>query len=146
MGMQIRKAKEHDLDSIFSLICELEENQIDKNHFCTVYINNLSDINIFYIVAEEHGEVVGFASMHIQQLLHHVGRIAEIQELIVINQYRGFGIGYMLTKELKSIAVNYNCINIEVCCNRMREESHTFYKKLGMKKSHFKFTLQISTI
>ena len=144
--MEIRKAEEHDLDSVFSLICELEENQIDKNHFCTVYLNNLSDINIFYIVAEEHGKVVGFASMHIQQLLHHAGRIAEIQELIVIKQYQGSGIGYMLTKELKTIAVNNYCINIEVCCNRMRVESHAFYEKLGMKKSHFKFTLQLSTI
>ena len=52
----------------------------------------------------------------------------------------------MFMKELTSIAVNNDCINIEVCCNRMREKSHAFYEKLGMKKSHFKFTLQVSNI
>ena len=72
IGMNIRKAKKSDLDSIFSLICELEDNIVDNNQFCTVYINNLSDKKIYYIVAEERGKVVGFASMHIQLLLHHV--------------------------------------------------------------------------
>ena len=144
--MEIRKAKKNDLESIFSLICELEDNIIDNNQFCKVYIKNLSDKNIYYIVAEEHEKVIGFASVHIQLLLHHVGRIAEIQELIVTKQYQGSQIGYMIMKELRSIAVSNDCINIEVCCNRMREKSHAFYEKFGMKKSHFKFTLPVSII
>lgn len=140
--MHIRKAEMHDLDSIFSLICELEESQISKNHFCAVFLNNLSNKNIHYVVAEQSGKIVGFISVHIQQLLHHAGSIAEIQELIVTKQYQGSGVGHKLFEEAKNISEDNDCINIEVCCNRMRGKSHAFYEKLGMKKSHFKFTLK----
>lgn len=144
--MNIRKAEKNDLDSVFSLICELEEDQIDKSNFCTIYLNNLSDNSIHYVVAEESGKVVGFISVHIQQLLHHAGSIAEVQELIVTKQLQGSGVGHVLFEEAKNIAADNGCINIEVCCNRTREKSHAFYEKLGMKRSHFKFTLKINCI
>lgn len=144
--MVIRKAEKHDLNSIFSLICELEESELDRYQFSTVYLNNLNDKNVYYIVAEQSEAIVGFISVHIQRLLHHAGSIAEIQELIVTKQRQGKGIGHMLFKEAENIAIANECINVEVCCNRMREESHAFYEKIGMKKSHFKFTLQINPI
>jgi PhnO protein len=128
--MNIRKAEENDLGSVFSLICELEESQIDKSNFCTIYLNNLSDNSIHYVVAEQSGIIVGFISIHIQQLLHHAGSITEVQELIVTKQLQGFGVGYLLFEEAKNIAIDNNCINIEACCNRMRKKSHVFMKSL----------------
>ncbi|KPU46135.1 aminoalkylphosphonic acid N-acetyltransferase [Oxobacter pfennigii] len=141
--MNIRKAEKNDMEDVFSLICELEERKMDKSNFCTVYLNNLSDSRIHYIVAEQPGKIIGFISIHIQQLLHHAGSIAEIQELIVTEEWQGSGIGHMMFETAKNIASENNCINIEVCSNRRREKSHLFYEKIGMKKSSYKFILQL---
>jgi (aminoalkyl)phosphonate N-acetyltransferase len=76
-------------------------------------------------------------------LLHHVSKIAEIQEFIVAKEYQGEGIGTKLFEIANKIALDNNCTQIEVCCNQKRKRSHEFYLKLGMKNSHYKFCLPI---
>ena len=98
---------------------------------------------IFYLVYEEKDEVLGFISVHIQRLLHHISNIAEIHELIVDEKVRGRGIGSQLFEKAKYIARKNGCIQLEVCCNQRRKESHKFYEGQGMKNSHYKFCLEI---
>ena len=144
--MIIRKAQINDLESIFSLICELEGCSLDKEGFVKVYLHNISQANIHYLVMVEldREKIVGFVSVHIQHLLHHVSKIAEIQEIIVAKEFQGSGIGHRLFEKVKNISRENDCTQIEVCCNRKREKSHAFYEKLGMNQSHFKFTLELN--
>ncbi len=71
--MVFRDAFENDLEKIYTLICELEKSILNFKDFNRVYLDNLEDKNIYYIIAEdEEKEIVGFISLHIQKLLHHV--------------------------------------------------------------------------
>ena len=139
--MEIIYADEKHINGIYALLCALEGEEIDKARFETVYLNNLENRDIYYLVAVENGAVAGFASLHIQQLLHHGGAVGEIQEIVVASEYRGQGMGSELYKSIKQIAVEQNCVLLEVCCNKIRTESHNFYLKQGMQGTHYKFTM-----
>jgi len=130
-------------NEIYELICELENEFLDKEEFLQIFQSNLNNKNIYYLVALEESSIIGFASLHIQKLLHHCARIGEIQELIVSKARQGSGVGTELFIHIKEIADKNNCEILEVCCNRRREKSHQFYLKQGMEQSHFKFTYNL---
>jgi len=144
--MNIREARESDVISVLELMNDLEETVLNQTAFNTIFLENINDPRIHYIVAIEDGELVGFASLHIQKLLHHVSNIGEIQEIIVSEKYRSRGIGKYLLDELKAIAKANECSQIEVCCNIKREKSHRFYMNNKMNKTHYKFTALISEL
>ncbi|MDF2502106.1 MAG: family N-acetyltransferase [Anaerosporomusa subterranea] len=143
---RISNAEPNDVDAIFALITQLEEMQFDKKQFTTVYNENLQNPNVFYFVARMNEKAVGFASLHMQKLLHHTANIAEIQELVVTKHYQGNGIGKLLFDEIKKVAISENCLQLEVCCNKKRVDSHTFYELQDMKSNHYKFSLPIKNI
>ena len=139
----IRRATTMDESVIYDFIVELEENEFDKTIFSTIYHANLQNPQVEYYVYEENNRVLGFISIHIQKLLHHSGNIAEIQELIVDENVRGKGIGKQLFEKARFIAIENECMQLEVCCNQKRKESHKFYESQGMTNNHYKFCLVV---
>ncbi len=138
-----RFAGAEDTEKVYKLICELENDILDLNSFREIFLANIADENIIYLMAEADGEAVGFGSLHIQKLLHHMGLAAEIQELVVCSKFQGHGIGGEIVTQLEKEAAQRGCLLIEVCCNRKREKSHLFYEKQGFLRSHFKFTREL---
>lgn len=143
LTVKIRNAAPGDADQIYHLICQLEGKKMDKNFFEHVYSENLKSPTVFYWVIENSVEVLGFVSMHIQDLLHHERRIAEVQELCVDEKYRKLGFGKILLAQAEEEAKKQNCELIELAANRKREEAHRFYEREGWEKSHFKFTKKL---
>ncbi|WP_320938420.1 GNAT family N-acetyltransferase [Enterocloster lavalensis] len=138
--MEIINARPEHFPQIYSLICELEEAPLDRAKLEAVYLRNLTDPGIHYLIALENGGAAGFASVHVQCLLHHGGKIAELQEIVVAESRRGQGLGSLLFSEAEKTARAAGCLQLEVCCNRKRTASHRFYERQGMAASHFKFT------
>jgi len=144
--VEIVKANINHLEAIYTLICELENKNLNKNDFSQIYRDNINNDNIFYLIAVEASDIsdiIGFASLHIQKLLHHCGKVGEIQEIIIAKNQQGSGVGTALFNRIKEIAVINNCTLLEVCCNKIREKSHKFYLKQGMAQSHYKFVLDL---
>ena len=138
--VDVRYAKKEDIDIVYQMICELEKSELDKTKFYDVFLRNIERSDVFYFVAEEENNIVGFLSVHIQELLHHNGSVAEVQELFVYTANRNKSIGRKLLDEAKKTAKEENCLSLEVSCNSEREKAHIFYEREGMEKSHFKFT------
>jgi len=141
--MKIIDATEKHRNEVYALLCELEHGELNKARFEELFLQNVKNRDVFYLLAVEDGMVRGFASLHIQSLLHHVGAVGEIQEIVVTSEHRGRGIGKMLYDRLKQIAEDNQCVSFEVCCNQLRAGSHLFYLSQGMKNSHYKFTLPL---
>ena len=138
--MMIRKATLEDIEKVYRLLCELENEELPIHRFKEVFIKNYKSPSVNYFVCENEDSIVAFASLHIQCLLHHCSKVAEIQELIVNKEYRGNGIGKKLFDEMVKTAQKNDCSILEVCCNQKRIQSHKFYEHCGMLKSHYKFT------
>lgn len=138
-SLLIRPATQQDATTIYRFLCELEEQLLDYTAFLAVYQHNLADPWVHYLVAEQGDERIGFISCHVQHLLHHAGKVGEIQELYVQPAYRNQCVGYQLVKALDALAEPYNFVNLEVTTNRLRLDTHRFYERLGFQPTHLKF-------
>ncbi len=142
--MNIRLAKINDLKDIYDLICDMESTQLDYKKFEEIFIRYLENENFYSIVAEEDDLIIACLNLRIEYQLHHVEKIAEIMELAVKKEYRSKGVGKILLDKAKEISKDNNCLQMEVCCNQIREKAHKFYQREGMKNSHFKFTMELN--
>lgn len=140
---QIRKARITDELPVYKLIAELEGEGIDWTRFAEIYQKHLRHPKVQYWVYEMDGMISGFVSIHMQELLHHAARIAEIQELIVEKDMRGRGIGKKLFQKAGEIGRENGCMQLEVCCNQKRLASHAFYEAQGMTNHHYKFCMPL---
>lgn len=139
-----RKMIASDMLTVYEQICELEEISFDINTFQNLFFNNIIDVNKLYLLAEDQmGTCLGFISCHIQYLLHHCGKVAEIQELFIKKEYRDKGIGKKLISEIEILLKELDCMALEVTAQNKRIATHEFYKKKGFDATHLKFTKNI---
>ena len=139
-NLQIRKSQNQDLDFIYKSICELENEVLDLEVFKEIFNENIANQNNLYLIAENENEEGGFISFHTQNLLHHCGRVGEIQFFIHQN-HRGKGIGRKLVEKIMQYADENKLKSIEVTTNRKRLENVIIYENLGFTLSHNKFTI-----
>ncbi len=142
--IEIIEAQMCHFDAVYDLLCVLENEIMNKSKMAQIYAQNMEDSTVFYFSAVQDGVVIGFASMHIQHLLHHAAPMAELQEIVVREGSRGQGVGRLLFQKAQQTALKENCMQLEVCCNQVRTESHAFYLRQGMKNSHYKFTATLA--
>lgn len=143
MNITIRKATSDDLESIYILICELEEQHLDGELFEITFLKNINDPDIHYLVAVLNNRIVGFLSLHVQHILHHSKPTCELQELNIKSELRGSGIGALLMKEVERIANELDLEEIELTTKIHRDRAQAFYRKLGYAHTHNKFVKKL---
>lgn len=141
LNLQIRKVKTQDLDFVYKSICELENEELDFEVFAAIFNENIANPSNLYLIAENENEGVGFISFHTQNLLHHCGRVGEIQEFFINENHRGKGIGRRFIEKIMQYAEEDKLKSIEVTTNRRRVENVLIYENLGFTLSHNKFTI-----
>lgn len=143
MQIKLRKAEIHDKNQVYGLICQLVGFEFNMKSFERTFEKNMNNKDIHYWVIENNGSVIGFVSLHFQDLLHHEGRVAEIQELCVDEKFTGKGFGKLLADHAISEARKSNCEIIELSASNKRVDAHRFYDREGWEKSHQKFTRKL---
>jgi PhnO protein len=128
---------------VHQLINALEETNTNFKAFEDIYLHNLQKTTVIYFVAKVNDTVVGFISAHGQLLLHHLGYVYEIQELYVLDDYRGFGIGKALVSKIERVVKDKHAVSLEVTTQKKRTKAHEFYNKNEFIGTHFKFTKQL---
>jgi Acetyltransferases len=139
--MEIRNCKIEDIKKIYNLICELEDTNFDYNDFEIAFKSKLDSKENYYILAMKNDVVMGFLSLNIDYQLHHAGKVATIEELIVTSKWRSNGIGKLLLNNAINYAKNKNCDVIELTSSFPRERAHRFYIKNGFEKGSYKFKM-----
>jgi (aminoalkyl)phosphonate N-acetyltransferase len=140
--MNIRETTSADLEFVYRMMIQLEAHVIDKKQFSAVFLSNLGSNDVYYFTGELNGQPVAFISVHLQLLLHHNGKVAEVQELCVDENHRSRGFGKIMLDHVVSIAKDHDCELIELCANKKRFQAHQFYDRQGWKQSHFKYTFE----
>lgn len=139
MSLTIRPALALDVSIIYQFISELEEEVFDFEEFNRIYVQNLANPDCHYFLVFDADECIGYASIHAQWLLHHCGKVGEIQEMFVKDAYRGKGIGSLLIEAIFEVAKRENFKILEVTANKKRMDTHRFYESKGLLPTHFKF-------
>jgi len=137
-SLLIRPACQGDADTIYEFLCDLEKTTLDAACFQAVFRQNLTNPMVHYFVAEWIGVVVGFVSCHIEYVLHHTGKVGEVQELYVKPDYRNRGIGHQLMAALDALAIREGFVSLEVTTNQQRTDSVRFYEREHFSCTHFK--------
>lgn len=140
----LREAVLADEKAAYRLICDMEQSRLDEAAFHAVFLEQAESPAFCAFVWEtaEDG-VLGFLNLRTEAQLHHCGRIAEVMELAVAEGHRSRGIGRELFRAACEKARERECVQIEVCCNQLRLDAHRFYEREGMKKYHFKLTMNL---
>ena len=128
-NLQIRNAQPQDLDFVYKSICELENEELDFQVFAAIFNENIANSNNLYLIAENENEGLGFISFHTQNLLHHCGRVGEIQEFFVHQNHRGKGIGRQLIEKIMQYVQEHKLKSIEVTTNKRRVQNVLIYEK-----------------
>lgn len=140
MSVELRRATLSDSDAVYALVCELKQKHFDKAAFTAGYAARLEDPNFHCQLALHNGQPQGLITLHLQFHLHHVNWIAEIQELVVIAQARGLGVGKLLLEWAQDKAKRAGAEMIELSTSTGRVNAHRFYQREGYQPSHLRFT------
>lgn len=135
----MRLATSSDFKVVYNFINLLEDLVYDESIQRALYEENLKNPDIIYLLAFDEEKPLGYLSLHIQNLMHHAGKIGEIQELYVDETARGLGIGKQLTDAIKAMAKERNVIQVEVTSRLARQDAHRFYEREGFAFTHKKF-------
>ncbi|MFD0999904.1 GNAT family N-acetyltransferase [Ohtaekwangia kribbensis] len=139
----IREAQSQDFPAVYDFINALENIVFDKDKQRLLFESNIQDKDYCYRVALLNDKVAGYISCHTQMLLHHGGRIGEIQELFVAADKRNYGIGKLLVNAVKLWAQQNEVLQLEVAANNDRLQTHQFYTREGFVHTHKKFVYGI---
>lgn len=139
----IRLAGTKDFETVYRFINLLEDETFDETTQQLLFAENIANPNIIYLLAFANEMPVGLLSCHIQNLLHHAGKVGEIQEMYVDASARSLGVGKKLIDRLKVIAQERNVVQLEVTSSFKRADAHRFYERENFIFTHKKFTFPL---
>ena len=92
------------------------------------------------IVILDNDNIVGYLSYKIKK--HHTGKL-DVDQLVILEQYRGKGLGKKLMDEAKKIAKENNCNRIELNCWLFNENALAMYEHIGYNKQRIIYEMEI---
>lgn len=141
MFLEIRYCKPGDFNNILILLQQLWPDQaLDKLALQEIYHLALNNDLQKLIVGVANGLIVGFCSLTIKNNFWQAGRLGNVDELVVDVNHRGSGIGTKLMERITEIAMEHNCVRIELDSSFRRKEAHQFYLNMGFKARAYLFT------
>lgn len=149
--IEIRESTINDYEDILRLIRQLEPRftnddiKIAEKIFKKI-VDKENYLNKVAILSREGDKkrVVGFISLSFNFIIHDLGSVATINELVIDENYRNKRIGSILLKNAIEEAKYRDCVEIEVSSSIERKEAHIFYKKHGFEEVGKFFSMEIN--
>ena len=135
----IEKARLEDCDEIYDLMCILENQKLDYDHFKQTYHQGINSNDVIYLVYRQD-KILGFLSFQIHHYLHHNQDTGEIVELVVLQECRCNRIGQQLLHAIEKKAIDLHLEQIELSTSTYRKQAHHFYEQNGYEMSHYNYT------
>lgn len=134
--MKIRKVQPEDLESVFKLTKLFATSfKIDRELFEISYLNLLSDSSTHFLLAEVNDLVIGYSLGYDHYALYANGRVAWIEEIFVLEEYRRNGVASSLMNEMEKWAISRNAKLIALVSRRAKD----FYLSIGYEESAMYF-------
>ena len=152
----IRRAKVEDFNEIFKLITQIhnlhlaKRNDIYKNVSPLTneeFIEQLSDSNNVYFVAEFNEEVIGICFAQIKSIkdnrIMNDRTFVNISSLCVDERYQRQGIGSELYNAVVSFSKAHGIKNIELMVWSFNKSAIKFYESLGMSIKNLRYEAKL---
>jgi len=134
----LRDAKETDAPSVADLLTELGY-PTDTDGAAGRLRSAFADPNVYVLVSEADGRVVGFLSAQVAAYFPTGSNLLRVTALAVSAAARRRGLGSGLLARAAEIAAARDCSGIEITTSESRHDAHAFYERLGFSRSSLRF-------
>ena len=132
---EIRNAEKRDVNSIYRLVLLLAEYEkmsdlvtgSEEDMYKLLFESGVGHC----LVAEENGEIIGIALWFYNLSTFKCRKGIYLEDLFVLPEKRGEGVGTALLKALCKVAKDENCGRLEWSCLDWNTPSLKFYESLG---------------
>ncbi len=128
LGAGVREALLSDAQRIVALLVQLGY-EVPLGHV-EACLQDRDPDRAFLVAVVPRVGVVGTATVSERPALLAVRR-AEIESVVVEDEYRGNGIGALLVQAAEAWARRRGCTTVRLLSNVVRERAHRFYGRLG---------------
>ena len=146
----VSEATSDDFDALLRLLDGMDESMYggrghaDERDVRSLYDSVLADPDQRLLVAEDGDRLVGSAHL---MVLRHFGRSLScsgvVEGVVVDPAYRRAGVGGALMRAAAEAARRAGCYKLALTSNLARTGAHRFYSRLGWKRSHFGYSLEL---
>lgn len=113
---------------ILQLLEQLTTVESEKISF-DAWVRRFGLINSDVYVVRHGEEIVATASLFVtRRLIHNLGSVGHIEDVVVDGKCRGHGVGKMLIDHLVNMAIKKGCYKVTLDCS---EKNVPFYEKCG---------------
>jgi glucosamine-phosphate N-acetyltransferase len=101
-----------------------------------LFIKSLNERHMVFVVElsmkGNEKDIAGVGSVFIEQkIIHSMGKVGHIEDIVISKKYRNHGIGKILINYLSEYCKEKGCYKVILNCS---DENVLFYEKCGMKK------------
>ena len=100
-------------------------------------IQNFERLNTIVIL--DNKKIVGYLSYVIKK--RHTGKL-DVDQLVILEEYRGKGLGKKLMEEAKQIAKENECDRIELNCWLFNENALNMYEHIGYNRQRIIYEMK----
>lgn len=146
--VEIRKATLSDEEEVAVLIRELGQavgvtGDVNPVAWYSTLRKMIASPEWTFLLARDGNQATGLLILLILPSLYHGGNRASITELIVTSDAQSKGLGALLVEEAKRIARTMGCEELDVSVEVQNEKAKGFYEKLGFKKKHADYGMEL---
>lgn len=131
----IRQAKLEDMEQVLEVLSHLAPVDRDIHSDTFAKIMDLDSCDTLVWVSSfghEVGDIIAVGSLWIlQKVIRGYGKMGQIEDVVVLPEYRGSGFGKMIIAALIERAKDRGCYKIILSCTEYNEP---FYNKCGFTK------------
>jgi GNAT superfamily N-acetyltransferase len=149
-AIRFREAEAGDFAALLRLLDQMDESMYGSRAHAgegevrARYEAILADPDQRLLVAEDGDLLVGSAHL---MVLRHLGRSlsrsAVVEGVVVDPEYRRKGVGAALMRAVAEAARQAGCYKLALTSNLARAGAHRFYSRLGWKRSHYGYSLEL---
>ena len=96
--------------------------------------------NLSTLVILDNDNIVGYLSYIIKE--RHTKKL-DVDQLVIMEQYRGKGLGKKLMEEVRNIALKNSCDRNELNCWLFNENALAMYEHIGFDRQRIIYELKI---
>ena len=128
--MEIREAKAEDSEAIFKLANQLHESMsVTRAEFQLMFADIVRRQDSICLVGSDGSKIVGYVSGCIRPVLIQGGYAAHVDEIVVLPEIRGKGVGTALMSQMEQWASEQKCQLVGLATGGANQ----FYEQLGYK-------------
>jgi GNAT superfamily N-acetyltransferase len=145
----IRKARFDDESEVLPLLEELfvapgsKPRDYSRERATEAFRLAVSNDRMDVLIAFVEGKPAGLASVYVDILSMRYGRRCFVEDLIVLPDRRGTGVGAQLLEAACDWGRRFGCDHLQLNSGNARKDAHRFYKANGMEQDSLVFSKRL---